>query len=238
MINVPSVLTIVQHAKKKQLSGIWLVKKNDGLLYIAPFVAVDDEQKKRWEGLFRIGKFEILDLREPLDPEDVKYHIDNWVDIAKRESRPYLIASTVPFEVPGVPVEPFGRYGKTGDSRAGKSWPADWEDQGRRIFKDKRCELEGNTLARLLRFEQTNDLVKAFHAALWLAHRLNFFAVTAEEEQRNLLHKAGARPVRSMSDIRDFGQQWRQPHVAVPQSSPSAVRPQPSIFSPKYKGGI
>jgi hypothetical protein len=203
-MNAPSILTIVQHPKKKQLSGVWLVKKNDGFLYTFPFVAADEERKKRWEKVYRIGAWEILDLREGLAPEDVKYHVDNWVDRVKLESRPYIIASTVPFEVPGVPVEPLGTYGKTGDARAGKSWPHDWEDQGRRIFKDKRSVLEGSTLARFLRFEQTNDLVKGFYAALWLAFRFGFFAVSAEEAQRSILHKAGARPVRSMSDVRDF----------------------------------
>jgi hypothetical protein len=204
MITIPSILTIVQHPKKKQLSGVLLTKMNDGLLHIWPFVAADEERKRRWEKIYRIAGWEILDLREPLNPEDVKYHVDNWVDKARSETRLYIIASNVPFEVPGVPVEPLGTYGQTGDARAGKSWPDDWEEQGRRIFKDKRCEIEGNTLARFLRFEQSNDLVKGFHAALWLAYRFGFFKITPEQAQRAILDKAGAHPVRSMADVRGF----------------------------------
>ena len=197
-----SVLTILQHPKKKQLSAVFLTRRNGGQIYVLPWVAMDDDHKKRFQ-ILRIGPWEILDLRAPLDPEDVKYYIDHWVETAKCESRPAIIASSVPIKVKGVPVEPWGQYGATADC-AGQSWPGDWEVRAREILKNHECEFEGSLLARLLNFDQGNDLTRAFHAAVWLADRFRFFAVTPEQAQQRILHQAGAHVVNGYGDLRAF----------------------------------
>lgn len=235
-----SVLTILQHPKKKQLSAVFLTRRNGGQIYVLPWVAMDDDHKKRFQ-IFRIGAWEILDFRTPLDPEEVKYCIDHWVEIAKCESTPAIIASSVPIKVKGVPVEPWGQYGPTANC-AGQSWPDDWEEQARTILKAHKCEFEGSLLNRMLHFDQGNDLTKAFYAAVWLADRFRFFAITPEEAQRRLLDKGGARAVRGSRDLGAFSlKQWRQPQISGDHAPPSPLaRPQASvgasIFSPGYKG--
>lgn len=214
---IPSVMTILQDKKKQQLASVLLVQHH-GQIVVCPFLALPEERKKRFQ-LFRLDTWGILDIPNPLDPEDVRYHVDNWIGIAKENSTLVILASSVPIQVPGVKVEKFG-----------DGWPRDWEAQGRAIFKDKRCELEGTTLARLLRLDSNNDLVKAFHAALWLAFRFNFFATTPEEAEAAILRGAGARSIGG--DLRGGLKIWKQPFISGP---PAPLSP---LARPQTKKGV
>jgi hypothetical protein len=198
----PSILTILLDKNKKQLTGVLLVKLiSTGQIYLNPLLAMPQAQQKRFH-LFKPETWGILSVPEEpaMADEMIKDHIDNMVRIAKDNSQPAVIASSVPIEVPGIAVRKFG-----------DGWPADYMEQAGRILHDKKGQIDESSYERFRRFKPTEDLNKCLCGALWLAWRWNFFPVTAEQEARRLLYKGGAVDVSNARGAADLlrNAHWR-----------------------------
>jgi hypothetical protein len=230
---IDSVLTIFLDDKKKQLSCVQFTMSEDGLDCFAASVS-----KRPEFNLFRINTWSIWANPEPLDSETIKYRIDKWVDVARRESNLHIVATSVPISgragYPPLKIEQFGS----------ETWPANWEEQGRAIWRDfqEHIAIRSADLQRELRHDPDFDLPRAFYAALWLAFRFKFFAISPAEKMRRELARSGAHAVGDYSDLRASSlKSWSQPYISGPPASPSGLaRPQQhggvSIFDPHYKG--